>query len=240
MKKSIRAARFELDKSRTDTTELLPAPMLMDYEYYVLYLLQIEESGAITRLKADSRMALNDSVELTWQSLELPDKKYTIQQKITDPESFLDFIIPKGFLSDATRYYSTFTVSYVVRPVGGGNPIYSESVDVGIVSFDGPAAATPQAKDISDGKLDSTHDYPNGVTLNLGAALIIHCTWISYGRNGSILYKERFDPQYQQEPVIVPAILKFIQRGGEVRVSSYGSNEENVLFPSASLVLKVI
>jgi len=237
----IRKAKLKNDRSRTDCVELLPAPLVMERnELDVIYEGEIEESGAITRLAAYPDMARGDRIVLTWKNTATA-KEFSTELKVSDPESFIDFRVPKSFVCDFIDNLGKFRVTYKVLPAAGGSPRYSESTDVTSVGTGGLVIPAPKAPEAKDGNLNSQHDYPNGLTIHLSAGLTtISCTWTSYGRDGRVLYFERWNPGVAPTTVVVPEVLALIEAGGEVRVSTYTVNPEHYLFDSLPLVLKVL
>jgi hypothetical protein len=240
---AILKSKLENDRSRTGSVELLPAPMVMerDERTTILYEGEIEESGAITRLAVYPGMARGDRIKLTWEntSTEIV-KKYSTELKVSDPESFIDITVPKSFVCYFINNLGRFQVTYKVFPAAGGPPRPSESTIVTSVKLTGSVIPAPKAPEAKDGNLSSQHDYPDGLTILLSPYLTINCTWTSYGRDGRILYLERWNPESDEKTVVVPEVLKLIETGGEVRVSSFSDNPEEYIFDSWPLVLKVL
>ena len=118
----IRKARLENDRSRTGNVELLPAPMVMDRHEVtgIIFESEIEESGAITRLAVYPGMARGDRIVLTWQNT-VTANKFSTELKVSDPESFVDFRIPKSFVCDYIGSLGRFQVTYEVLPAAGGS-----------------------------------------------------------------------------------------------------------------------
>lgn len=238
---SFRKAKLENDISRTRSVELLPAPLVMEMDgrTHILYEGEIEESGAITRLAVYPDMACGDRIVLTWKNT-VTERDFSAELKVSDPASFLDIRVPKSFVCDYIDNLERFQVTYEVFPAAGGPPRHSESTDVNSVKLAGSLIPAPKAPEAKDGNLNSQHDYPDGLTIHLPARFTINCTWTSYGRDGRVLYFEIWSPQDAPTTVVVPAILNFIEAGGEVRVSTFSDNPEGYISDSVPLVLKVL
>jgi hypothetical protein len=240
---AIRKTKLENDRSRTGSVDLLPAPMVMerDERTTILYEGEIEESGAITRLAVYPGMARGDRIKLTWEntSTEIV-KKYSTELKVSDPESYIDIRVPKSFVCYFINNLGTFQVTYKVIPAAGGPSRHSESTTVTSVKSAGSVIPAPKAPEAKDGNLNSQHDYPDGLTILLSPNWTINCTWTSYGRDGRILYLERWRPESDEKTVVISEILKFKEAGGEVRVSSFSDNPEEYISDSMPLVLKVL
>lgn len=226
---------------------LLDRPMVMDVppESGVLDLPAVPDSGVVVRVAVYPEMAKNDTVQLLWRGSTEASSYYT-KLSVRDTERFLDFIVPKSVLladpgTPAGGDLARPQVSYEVFPASGGTK--KESAITGlyfVVSWAStPSNLPPTVPAAADGLLDPDQIAAPGLTVLFPRPVVIDARWTSYGRDGRVIYMERFGVGPDLSVVIVRPILDLTEDGGEVRITYYTGNDQNVLIHSLPAVLQV-
>ncbi|SFA97917.1 hypothetical protein SAMN03159488_01305 [Pseudomonas sp. NFIX10] len=224
--------------------DVLDLPMVMELspESGSLDLTAVAESGAVVRIAVYPGMTTNDTVQLSWLGGDEASSYYA-KSSVRDPERFLDFVVPKNVLradpgSPPGGYYARPHVSYQVFPASGEN---KESA-VNALSFhrnerlSNPPAEVPAA---IGGQFDPDKIPDPGLTVIFPRFVALWARWTSYGRDGRVIYMERFGVGDDLSVVIFRPVLNLTEDGGEVRIVYYTGDDENILGTSLPAVLKV-
>ncbi|MFL7964305.1 hypothetical protein ACEI36_18940 [Pseudomonas kielensis] len=225
-------------------TNVLDRPMLMELapESGAIDLPAIAESGAIVRITVYPGMATNDAVQLSWLGGD-ETSSYYAKISVRDPERFLDFVVPKSVLradpgTPPGANVARINVSYQVFPASGQN------MESAVTSFlfarrETSSNPPPQVPAATGGQLDPDKIPDPGLTIRFPSIGILWARWTSYGRDGRVIYMERFGVQSDLSVVIFRPILNLTEDGGEVRIIYYTGNDENYAVTSLPAVLTV-
>lgn len=229
------------------TVNILDRPMVMDVppESGVLDLPAVPDSGVVVRIAVYPEMATNDTVQLLWRGSNEASSYYA-KLSVRDTERFLDFIVPKSVLladpgtppgGDLARPL----VSYEVFPSSGGPK--KESAITGlyfVLSWAStPSNLPPTVPAAADGLLDPDQITDPGLTVLFPRPVIVNARWTSYGRDGRVIYMERFGVGPELSVVIIRPILDLTEDGGEVRIIYSTGNDEGILIHSLPAVLQI-
>ncbi|TWC20536.1 MULTISPECIES: hypothetical protein [unclassified Pseudomonas] len=224
--------------------DVLDLPMVMELspESGNLDLPSVAESGAVVRIAVYPGMTTNDTVQLSWLGGNEASSYYA-KSSVRDPERFLDFVVPKSVLraDPGTPPGTNFAhpdVSYQVFPASGENKesaVNSLYFHRSEISPNPP----PEVPAATGGLFDPDKIPDPGLTIIFPRFVVLWARWTSYGRDGRVMYRERFGVGDDLSVVIFRPVLNLTEDGGEVRIVYYTGNDENILGTSLPAVLKV-
>ncbi|AUM71427.1 hypothetical protein C0J56_22995 [Pseudomonas fluorescens] len=201
----------------------------------------VAESGVVVRVPVYPDMAENDTVQLSWIGGD-EASSYHAKLSVRDPRRFLDFVVPKNVLradpgTPPGGSIARVNVSYQVFPASG----QTQESAVNALYFgrtDRSSNPPPEVPDATGGRFDPD-EFPDGLTILFPRPVHLWARWTSYGRDGRVMYMERFGVGPDQSVVIFPVVLNLTKDGGEVRIVYYAGNDENIFGHSLPAVLQV-
>lgn len=234
--------------------QYLPGINFLDYptvmevipESGVLDLPSVADSGVIVRVPVYLGMAINDTVQLFWKGGD-EASTYFAKLSVRDTGRFLDFVVPKSILladpgSPAGDPLARAHVNYEVFPASGGPKMQSAVTSLLFVIgwSSTPSNPPPEVPDASAGQLDPDKIAAPGLTVLFPRPVLLHARWTSYGRDGRVIYMERFGVEGDPSVVIFRDVLNLTENGGEVRITYYTKSDRVHLVNSLPAVLQVV
>lgn len=225
-------------------THFLDRPLVMEQspESGSLELPAVAESGVVVRIVVYPGMAENDTVQLSWSGGDEASSYYA-KVSVRDPGRFLDFVVPKNVLradpgTPSGGATARVKVSYQVFPASG-QTMESAINELYFGRSESSSNPPPEVPEASEGQLEPDKFLESGLTILFPRFVALWARWTSYGRDGRVVYMERFGVGTDQSVVIFPGVLNLTEDGGEVRIVYYTGNAENFLYNSLPAVLQV-
>lgn len=225
-------------------THFLDRPLVMEQspESGGLDLPAVAESGVIVRVAVYPGMAENDTVQLSWLGGDEASSYYA-KLSVRDIGRSLEFVVPKSVLradpgTPPGGPTARINVSYQVFPASG----QSMESAVNALYFgrnERSSNPPPEVPAAIGGQFDPDKIADPGLTVLFPRFVALWARWTSYGRDGRVMYMERFGVGTDQSVVIFPSVLNLTEDGGEVRIVYYTGNDENILLNSLPAVLQV-
>ncbi|MBO1539044.1 hypothetical protein [Pseudomonas sp. OA65] len=224
-------------------THLLDRPVVMELspESGVLDLPAVAESGVIVRVAVYSGMAENDTVQLSWLGGS-EESSCSAKLSVRDTGRFLEFVVPKDVLradpGTPPGPVAIANVSYQVYPASG-QTMESAVNTLHFVPEETSSNPPPEVPDAIGGQLNPDKIPAPGLTVYFPRTVHVNARWTSYGRDGRVMYMERFGVGQDLSAVIFPSVLNLTEDGGEIRITYYAGNDDNQLLTSLPAVLQV-
>lgn len=218
-----------------------PSVMEQSPETGELSLPAVTESGAVVRVAPYPDITENDTVQLSWLGGD-DASSYYAKLSVRDTGRFLDFFVPKNVLradpGTPTGGPARVNVSYQVFPAFGQN---RESAVTPVWFSRGETSSNPppEVPAATGGQLDPDKISDPGLTILFPRSISGEARWTSYGRNGRVMYMERFRVGADPSVVISRNVLNLTEDGGEVRITYYARNDENFLIDSHPAVVQI-
>lgn len=221
------------------STAAIPPPQaIFDYAHPsgpLFFTSSTPSSGSVILIQPDPQTITGDTFKLYFNAVTTHTESFVIN----DPNKAVEFNLALSLIvanSDPDRLVSG-QMYYDIIPVD--SPVRQSGMLPFFVTSRAKTTPPPLAPGVDPDNFDPYSIPPPGLTVQFPSnKSILHARWVSYGKNGKLLYEETFNSNGTS--VISQAVLNITERGGYVVIHYYGLNEDNILGPSLPLRLRVI
>ncbi|MGE8175896.1 hypothetical protein [Pseudomonas fluorescens] len=218
-------------------TNLLPKAVVVDADKAtILYTNAVPESGAIVRIETYTGIVKGDLVTLFFKG----NTEHTDTFVVHDTSTAIDIVLPKSLIRENITEENITHCTVAYRVSSTSEPEKNSAITTFAIVPEQTPLRQPLTPSINGEEIDPPKIPEPGLPVVFYLpGRILHARWTSFAKSGRLLYEEEFGVQNESH-VIVRAILNLTEPGGEIRISYFGSNSDNILTRSPPAVLRVI